>query len=441
MPKKLLSLFLWLLLSAFMFSCKKVDIRFGEQFLDNDYTQIIKVDSFNSDLTTIHIDSFVSSFSGASLIGGYTDPYFGKITTQTFSEMVPPIFIDDFTGTTYDSICLLMVPNRTFYGDSSQPITLNVHRVNQIINAYEEDQNRIYNNRQFTVDPTPLGSKTVFVRPIRRDSIKIRLSDDLGREFLSKLKNPNDKDMRTLDAFVKYFNGIRVSAGNNQEFAFGCKDSLVIRMYYKKPDLFLLSKTYDISIGSKAHHYNQVSVDRTGTVLKDLAAKKQLHSSETGNAAYVSYIGGAITKVRFNSIRDLLKIPNYTKIIRATLVVRPLRGSYSPNYALPPQLRLASTTVNNQIGFDLAFFANGSSFPQYGGLEVDYLYGENTSYAYDVTNYIALLASDPTISSGNGLLMLPPSPAMESSFNRLVVGNKFNALGKMELAIVYAAVK
>jgi hypothetical protein len=37
--------------------------------------------------------------------------------------------------------------------------------------------------------------------------------------------------------------------------------------------------------------------------------------------------------------------------------------------------------------------------------------------------------------------MLPPSPAMESSFNRLVVGNKFNALGKMELAIVYAAVK
>jgi aspartate-semialdehyde dehydrogenase len=39
MPKKLLSLFLWLLLSAFMFSCKKVDIRFGEQFLDNDYTK------------------------------------------------------------------------------------------------------------------------------------------------------------------------------------------------------------------------------------------------------------------------------------------------------------------------------------------------------------------------------------------------------------------
>jgi hypothetical protein len=440
MPK-FLSLFLWLLLSVFLFSCKKVDIKFGDQLLDNGYTQIIKVDSFNVDLTTIHLDSFVTSNSGVSLIGGYADPYFGKINTQCFTEMAPPIFIDSFAGTTFDSICLLMVPNRTFYGDSSQPITLNVHRVNQIINAYDEDFSRIYNNRQFTVNPTPLGSKTVYVRPTRRDSIKIRLSDDLGREFLSKLKDPNDKDMKTLDAFVKYFNGIRVSAGSNTQFAFGCKDSLVIRMYYKKPDLFLRSKNFDISMGAKIHHYNQISVDRTGTVLKDLAAKKQLHSSLTGNAAYSLYIGGAITKVRFNSIRDLLKIPNYTKIIRATLVVRPLKGSYSPNYALPPLVRLASTNINNQIGFDLAFFVNGSSNPQYGSLEVDYLYGENTSYAYDVTNYVALIAGDPTTSNNAGLLMLPPSFSMETTFNRLVVGDKSNPLGKIELAIVYAAVK
>ena len=213
-----------------------------------------------------------------------------------------------------------------------------------------------------------------------------------------------------------------------------------MRMYYKKPDLFLLDKTFDISIGAKAHHFNQVSVDRTGTPLKDLASKKQLHSSVTGNIAFTSYIGGAMVKIKFNSIRDILKIPNYTKIIRATLLVRPLKGSYSTSFAVPPQLRLSSTTQLNQIGFDLAFFVNGSSNPQYGSLELDYLYGENTSYAYDVTNYISLIVNDPT-TNGNGLLMLPPSPAMETSFNRLVVGNKFNPMGKMELSIVYAAVK
>jgi len=439
MPK-LFSKFLWLLISVSLFSCKKVDIRFGDQFLDNGYTQIIKVDSFAAELSTIHVDSFPTSSSGVSLLGGYQDPYFGKITAQCYSEMVPPTYVDSFLGTTFDSICLLMVPNRTYYGDSTIPVTLNVHRVNQIINGYEEDLNKIYNNRQFTVDPTALGSKTVYVRPLRRDSIKIRLSDALGMEFLSKLKNPNDKDMRTLDAFVKYFNGIRVSASGPNGFAFGCKDSLVIRMYYKKPDLFLLNKNYDITIGAKFHHFNQISVDRSGTVLKDLAVKKQMPSTETGNAAYTSYISGAMAKVRFTSLRDILKIPNYTKIIRATLVVRPLRGSYSPNFALPPQLRMSSTTIQNQIGYDLAYFANGSSIPQYGSLELDYLYGENTNYAYDVTSYVNLLINEPSLSN-NGLLMLPPSPAMETSFNRIAVGNRSNSLGKVELLIVYAAVK
>jgi Domain of unknown function (DUF4270) len=439
MPK-FLTLSLCLLLSVSWFSCKKVDIKFGDQFLDNDYTQIIKVDSFNADLTTIQVDSFVSSSSGVSLLGGYQDPYFGKISAQCFSEMVPPFFNDAFAGTTYDSLCLIMVPNRTFYGDSTQPITLNVNRVKEIINGYEENANVIYNTRKFSIDPTPLGTKTVYVRPLRRDSIKIRLSDALGREFLQKLKDPNDLDMRTSDAFIKYFNGIRVSAGSNPAFAFGCKDSLVLRMYYKKPDLFLLNKTYDITIGVKSHHFNQISTDRTGTPLKDLASKKQLHSSVTGNMAFTSYIGGAMAKIKFNSIRDLLKIPNYTKVIRATLVVRPIKGTYSTSFAVPPQLRLSSTTQLNQIGFDLAFFVNGSSNPQFGSLELDYLYGENTSYAYDVTNYVALIVKDPTI-NGNGLLLLPPSPAMETSFNRLVVGNKFNPMGKMELLIVYAAVK
>ena len=84
MPK-FLSLFLWLLLSVFLFSCKKVDIKFGDQLLDNGYTQIIKVDSFSADLSTIHLDSFVTSNSGVSLIGGYTGQYFGKITTDIYT--------------------------------------------------------------------------------------------------------------------------------------------------------------------------------------------------------------------------------------------------------------------------------------------------------------------------------------------------------------------
>jgi hypothetical protein len=332
------------------------------------------------------------------------------------------------------------VPNRVFYGDSTQPVQINVHKVTQIINGYEADPMRISNTREFPVDPVPLGSASVLVNPLRRDSIKIRLSDAFGNELLDKLKDPNDKDMLAPDAFIKYFNGIRVSTNGNGSFAFGCKDSLVIRVYYKQSQLFLESKKYDISIGARFHHYNQITVNRSGAVLQDLNTQSEIPSSQTGNAAYTSYVGGAMARVRFNSIRDIPKLPNYTKILRATLIVRPLRGSYSPMFALPPLLRMASTNVNNQIGFDLFFINNGNAITQYGNLTLDYLYGENTNYFYDVTDYVSTLVKEPTLSNP-GMLMLPPSPLMETSFNRIAVGNRFNNNGKTELVIVYAAVK
>jgi hypothetical protein len=437
---KFLSFALLLLLSSFWLSCKKVDIKFGEQFLDNGYTQIMKIDTFNADLATIRLDSFATSASGASLIGSYNDPYFGRITSQCFTEMIPPFYDGPYNNTFFDSVCLIMLPNRVFYGDSTQPVRINVHKVTQIINGYEENPMLINNVREFPVDPVALGSALVTVRPQSRDSIKIRLSDAFGTTLLNKLGDPNDKDLKSSDAFIKYFNGIRVSTSGNGSFAFGCKDSLFIRIYYKQSQLFLNSKKYDISIGAKFHHYNQISVDRTGSTLQNLNNNKELHSSQTGNAAFTSYVGGAIARVRFNSIRDIPKIPNYSKLLRATLIVRPLRGSYSPTFPLPPLLRMASTNVNNQIGFDLFFVSNGSAVTQYGNLTLDYLYGENTNYFYDVTDYINSLIQQPSLSNP-GMLMLPPSQLMETSFNRLAVGNRFNNNGKTELILVYAAVK
>lgn len=437
---KSLSFFLLLLLSSFWFSCKKVDVKFGEQFLDNEYTQIIKIDTFNADLSTFRVDSFPSSATGVSLIGSYRDSYFGKITSQCFAEMIPPPFEGPYNNTFFDSVCLIMLPNRIFYGDSTQPVQINVNQVTQTITGYEESPFQISSVRDFTVDPTPLGSASVLVKPQRRDSIKVRLSDAFGIELLSKLADPNDKDMRTPDAFIKYFKGIRVSAGGAGSFAFGCSDSLFIRVYYKQSQLFLDAKKYDIRLGSKFHHFNQIAVDRTGSTLQDLSTTRELHSSQTDNAAFSSYIAGAVGRVRFNSIRDIPKLPNFARLLRATLVVRPVRGTYSPNFALPSLLRMASTNVTNDIGFDLFFVNNGNAITQYGNLTVDYLFGENTSYFYDVTDYVGTLVKIPSLSNP-GMLMLPPSPSMQTSFNRLVAGNRFNNNGKTELVIVYVAVK
>jgi hypothetical protein len=106
---------------------------------------------------------------------------------------------------------------------------------------------------------------------------------------------------------------------------------------------------------------------------------------------------------------------------------------------LPPQLRLSTTTQLNQIGSDVLVVTNGAATEQYGSLYLDGLYGQDTNYSYDLTSYMKTLIADGTINQ-NGLLLLPPSPALETQFNRVAVGNSSNKNSQLQLVLIYAAV-
>jgi hypothetical protein len=448
MPKKR-SFFFFLLICIGWFACKKVDIQFGDQFLDNGYTQIVTVDSFPVALSTIYVDSFITSAQGVTVVGAYSDPVFGKIKSNNFFEVVPPgyaqatSYIDSFTATTFDSIALIIKPDGSYIGDTTKPFHIDVSKLAQSIVPYDNSLLNLYNNDSFAVIPQTIGSKDFYLRPTSGDSIVVRLSDDLGKTLLKKFQDPNDGDVRSNDAFLQYLYGMRLSAGANSQLIFGSKDTVAMRLYYKKPGLYLESLTMDFLLANKSHHFNNISVDRSATVLKNLSSvNNEISSTVTGNTSYTMYAAGAMAKVRFPSVRDILKVPNYAKILKATLLIRPVRGTYGTgSYVLPPQIRLSSTTQLNQIGSDLSFISsNGASQVQTGNLQVDLLYGESTNYAYDVTSYIKSLILDGSINL-NGFLIIPPSPALVTQFGRLVIGNRDNLNGQMQLVILYATVQ
>jgi hypothetical protein len=89
-------------------ACKKVDIQFGNDFVDNSNTQIIKVDTFSAELSTVFVDSFATSSLGTTLVGGYKDPIFGTIATQTFFEVTPPSYEDIYDNVLFDSLTLIL---------------------------------------------------------------------------------------------------------------------------------------------------------------------------------------------------------------------------------------------------------------------------------------------------------------------------------------------
>lgn len=428
-------------------ACKKVDIQFGSDFVDAGTTQIIKVDTFSTELSTVFVDSFPTSGLGTTLVGGYNDPIFGTVATQTYFQVAPPTYEDIYENVLFDSLTLILKLSKNFYGDSTKPVHIDVSRVTDKIAPYENGYT-LFNVNSFNVDPTVLGSKDVIINPNQTDTIAIKLNPALGQEILNMYVRKSDT-IKTVETFLNYFKGLRISSNSGASMVFGCTDSIKMRIQYKKRDLFLVDKNIDFNINNRNLHFTNISVDRsTGSAnIKNLGngagMVKEKSSKLTDNVAYCQSTTSTIVKIKFPSIRDLLKTPNYAKILNARLIIRPIAGSYNRTFYLPPQLRLSTTTSLNQIGTDLTeISSSGSQQTQNGSLLIDYTYGVGTAYSYDVTSYIRYAITDPN-NDFNGLLLSPPSGNYETSFSRVAIGNALNNIpnSKVELQIYYVAVK
>ncbi|MFP5041576.1 DUF4270 family protein [Parasediminibacterium sp. JCM 36343] len=434
-------------LSLCVFSCKKVDINFGQQLIDNDYTQIIKIDTFTADLSTVYVDSFVTSAKGVTMLGGYNDTAFGRIDTKCFFEVAPPTYQAIYDSTKLDSLYLILKLNKSYYGDTTQPLHIDVNQLSEPI-VFPENVYSFYNNRQFAVYPTPIGFTNVIVQPTNyTDSITIRLSDALGSTLLKKLQNRADLDMQSTFSFLQYFNGLRLSSNANSKMILNCTDQVVMRLSYNKPGIDSAGKYHtDFTLANNQHHFNNIMVDRSKSVLKNIGPNnKIIPSSQLGNRAFSQYAAGVMAKVTFPSLKELLKVPNYAKILTAQLKVVPVRNSFDTRFYLPPSVMVSTTDINNGIGNPLSTYSSsGALVAQEGNLYIDQTLGDNTAYTYDMSNFVKALIKtnfDNTTIGVTGLLLVPPLPALQTQFSRLIIGSKYHPVSKTILEIYYVTVK
>ena len=290
----------------------------------------------------------------------------------------------------------------------------------------------------FPIYLLPIGSKTVLIYPNITDTISIRLSDALGEQLLSLLQNNSD-EVSSADIFQYYFNGFCIIPTKAKAGIFGCKDSVQMRLHYKETSgIIAVSKTANFVLYNSSKQFNHIDVNRAGTAIADLNAQnRSLVSTLTNNAGYMQATTGCLVKIRAPSIRTILQTPDYLKIERAILIIKPVAGTYRGYYTLPDSLRLTATDKNNDIGTDV-LYSNGSV--QYGAFNRDYLYEENTSYTYDITNY---LISQISIAADNenGLLLRPAADAINTSLERVIIGDAQNKTSHIQLQIYYLTVK
>ena len=419
-------------------SCKKADITFGEALLDNTHTQVIKLDSVSIDVSTIFLDSFITNNKEVGLAGVYNDPYFGVVKAKTYLEVAPPTFQDTFQQSSFDSLEVVLFLNKTYYGDTSKPLQLSVYRLAEGLDYPQGTY--MYNNTSFTTYQQPLATQQILLRPNQMDSISIRLSDDLGKEWLNMLQTSNTYVREQAD-FNDYFRGLCIQAEGTDGVVFGFKDSVSVRLHYTKNDVYPVSRQLEFSIYNRERQFNNINVDRTNTAINNISsANYEISSTVTNGAGYMQYITGTVVKLRFPYIKDLLQLNGYTSLAGAELHIKPVAGSFNALYPLPPTLRLSTTDGTNSFLSDITTSTSGSETVQTGSLQVDDLYGIDTYYSYDITSYITYLLS---LSENNkyGLLVAPVADDVGTTFSRLLLRDNKTESYRTELILYYLSVQ
>lgn len=426
------------LLAVCLPSCTKPDITFGQAYLDNSFTNIVSVDTATPVISTVYVDSFVSAGTGKAVIGKYTDPVMGTITARSYFSVAPPTFSDIYSKGIYDSLELIIKPNKSYYGDTSLPIQVSVNQLTEKI-AFAENSTSLYNNNSFTADDNPLGLKTLTIRPSVTDSVSIRLSDTEGKDLFNKFAVA-DESVKTSEEFIQYFKGIRISTGTSPACMIGFSDSIIMRLHYHDPDVIAQSKTINFTLSDKSLQFNEIRIDRSSTALASIGpGNNEMLSDATSNMSFLQSSTGTVVKVSFPYIRDFLTNTQFVKVVKAQLVVKPVNNSFSGFYPLPPQIKLSQTTQSDEVGADITTTNSSGTDIEYGDLTIDNLYGEKTEYTYDITNYII---SQMAIQENNknGLLLSPPTPAYAADFNRLILADKQKSPGSVQLKLYYISV-
>mgnify|MGYP001282456963 CR=1 FL=1 len=419
-------------------SCHKKEIQFGDHLAES-HTRLVTIDTVTPVMSTYVLDSFPTSGASICVVGRYSDSYLGITTASTYLQFGLPALSDDVatlfpSHARFDSLTLIMKPDGYYYGDTSQPFSISAHQL-----AAQPDYtyaNKLYNTSSVNLLSGGLGHFSKPISPVRRDTVKITLPATLGQDFFDKIRS-SATQFKTEDNFLNYFRGICVQpqvSATGALYSFAMGDSSVrLRLHYHLTLPHYESKYIDFYVTRTSYHFNRIVTDRTGTTLERTTPKqREFFANAQHPYAFTQSATGVLLKIKFPSLRELLKIDDVVRLMDAKLILKPVNQSFDMyTYMLPPQLYMAQTDATNSIGSPLA---DSSGALQYRAPYIDRLYGVNTAYTFDLTSFAnALFNTEGT--AENGVFILQEEPSNAQQFNRAVFGSRQNQKYQTKLVI------
>lgn len=421
--------------ALYLASCEKSGFSYENVTTENGAGYIL-LDTFSVDVKTVQLDSVPSSGQNVILNGTYADPIFGKITAGSYFEVSMPDVHKIETNMVYDSTEIVLRSNGYYYGDTMAPLNLQVYQLAENIKM-NDGSSYIYTHHSFAHQPVALGSKTMYLHPLLKDTVSVRLADGKGQEIWNHFANYSN-EVSGAAQWLDYFKGFYINTGTTNVIYGYDAATAVMRIHYHINSLERETAYFEFPLSNSTYQFNHIYADRTGTAIAGLThANNSIPAENLDNAAYLQGLTGVVTRIDLPSIKNLQELGRFGKIVSATMVVQPIRNTYT-KYNLPARLALVEADAKQNTYDTLVSTTTGGY--QYGDLTIDNLYNENTAYTYDLTSYCnAELVSNNVTT--RGLLLTPTHGDYLTKMDRLVTGNKVNTKNKLTFKIYYLLYK
>jgi hypothetical protein len=353
-------------------SCNKEPGTIGTN-LKNDLLNAAFTDTTTLFAYSILEDTLNTTNLNSNFLGYLLDEVFGTTIAGIYTQFVPnatSFALGD--NPIVDSIVLTLRYTGGFYGDTLNPFKIEVYRLTEDISS----DKIYYQNNSFKYDDTKtltlMDEFILYPKPntkIKVDSLvdahlRIRLSDQLGEEFVDEIKTNNGQ--MTDAAFKKFFKGLFINpiplANEGSLVSFNLSSIVSgIQLYYKNNDVPrrlsfpIVSRTSPTRrVSTYNHDYNRGNDDDF---------KQQVLENDTllgKKILYVQSMGGVKTKISFPNIKALRG--KRIVINKAELIITNFEENISK---YPPPERLSLQAIN-QKG-ELVFLPDHTNLGYWGG--------------------------------------------------------------------------
>ena len=431
----------FLLLFLTLFTSCQTDNLEGDFVVGSDYlsinNKVLLIDTLTVNVSTINFDSLVTSNQSRILIGNYTDPILGKVKSESYFELTPLTYTVGSSSDTqtvnyvFDSIAMILKYDRYYYGDTTKVQTITIHQLTKKVKPSADDDS-FYNNSALSYESNSIGSRTFYPKPIGKDSVNIQMDPTFGKNLFDKLKN---NEITSSDEFNNYFKGVVIkSSASSSSNVVGFTTACVMRMYYKQANSNSEDTyTKDFTIGDLTKQFNNISLDKTGTILQNLPdSRGKLLSESTNNSSFIQSGTGVACRVDFPFIKQLKYISEKGMIVDAELVIKPIKNSASALFPIKDSLQVYECDNLNRISKILTNSDGSQMLAKLNNTPDEF--NENIGYKINIGSFL-YQEMMKTTSSKSSLIFTFPNIA--KGVNRIVLGNQKNPENKLQLKIYY----